>query len=565
MSYHTFFIPVMGTGFTVDAPLKVAQYGIDSVISLVDDILIENIHRHYLDLEKISFTKIKPGTKDARAQRITRYLNYVNETVNRQIASMKKEISSAVSGLTRYFKMLPECIEKKLFEQYQNAAGSVKAKLFEEICAKLKPGVIDVNIMTKLDVNQSIEPANNEFTDAKLALKGFALSDVDASVVLSAGMNPSLFAYMTGFKDFYPDKNGHCKKRIILKVSDFRSAKVQGMYLAKKGLWVSEFRVESGINCGGHAFPAEGILSGPILSEFSQNIELLTSAMAEKYFQALERDSVPLYGFVPSVKLTYQGGLGSSEEHNFLLREYSLSEAGWGSPFLMVPDVVTLDETTRSALLNVQENDIQLSAASPLGTPYWNLLTTESEAERVRLIKEGAPGSPCPKGFLKVLTDKNGKPVCPASNDFFRNADAHEKEKNLMRSCICHDLSGCIARVLNLPGTQNPAICPGPNVINFKKNFSLEEMIDHIYGRGTYRLPAGRPHFFIHEINLYMDYYFFSGIFTHSDKVKNNAVENIEKGIHYYKETFGDSFVPAEIFEKLEKIKKIAGKSLICQ
>ena len=41
---HSFHIPVMGTGFTIDTPLKVARYGISSVISLVDDVLIEQVH-----------------------------------------------------------------------------------------------------------------------------------------------------------------------------------------------------------------------------------------------------------------------------------------------------------------------------------------------------------------------------------------------------------------------------------------------------------------------------------------------------------------------------------------
>ncbi len=42
---HSFHIPVMGIGYTVDTPLKVAQYGIDSVISLVDDILLEKLRK----------------------------------------------------------------------------------------------------------------------------------------------------------------------------------------------------------------------------------------------------------------------------------------------------------------------------------------------------------------------------------------------------------------------------------------------------------------------------------------------------------------------------------------
>ncbi len=50
-SAHTFSIPVMGTGFLVDTPLKVARYGISSVISLVDDSLIERMRRFHLEQE----------------------------------------------------------------------------------------------------------------------------------------------------------------------------------------------------------------------------------------------------------------------------------------------------------------------------------------------------------------------------------------------------------------------------------------------------------------------------------------------------------------------------------
>ena len=81
-------------------------------------------------------------------------------------------------------------------------------------------------------------------------------------------MNPRLYGYIAQFDDFFPDKEGYIKKKIILKVSDFRSAIIQGKFLAKKGLWVSEYRIESGLNCGGHAFATEGFLMGPILAEF---------------------------------------------------------------------------------------------------------------------------------------------------------------------------------------------------------------------------------------------------------------------------------------------------------
>ena len=50
---------------------------------------------------------------------------------------------------------------------------------------------------------------------------------------------------------------------------------IQGNFLAKKGLWVSEYRIESGLNCGGHAFATDGFLLGPILEEFHQKKEQL--------------------------------------------------------------------------------------------------------------------------------------------------------------------------------------------------------------------------------------------------------------------------------------------------
>ena len=41
---HTFHIPVMGLAYTIDSPIRVAQYGISSVIALADDDLIEKIY-----------------------------------------------------------------------------------------------------------------------------------------------------------------------------------------------------------------------------------------------------------------------------------------------------------------------------------------------------------------------------------------------------------------------------------------------------------------------------------------------------------------------------------------
>jgi hypothetical protein len=40
-SIHTFNIPVMGMAYTIDSPIRVAHLGISSVISIMNDELIE--------------------------------------------------------------------------------------------------------------------------------------------------------------------------------------------------------------------------------------------------------------------------------------------------------------------------------------------------------------------------------------------------------------------------------------------------------------------------------------------------------------------------------------------
>ncbi len=137
----------------------------------------------------------------------------------------------------------------------------------------MRPGSIDVNIMVKLDRanhDHQGKPLGDEFSDAQTALRGFAESRLDSSLVLSAGMSKRLFAAIAQFRDFYRDSKGERKKKIVLKVSDFRSAFVQAKLLAKRGLEVTEFRVESGLNCGGHAFPSRGKLLPWILTEFGE-------------------------------------------------------------------------------------------------------------------------------------------------------------------------------------------------------------------------------------------------------------------------------------------------------
>ena len=76
---HTFHIPVMGLGYTLDTPIKVAHYGISSVISLVDDIIMEKMREFYCKKFSLPFQSISSKDEDHRAKRITAYLNTVLE------------------------------------------------------------------------------------------------------------------------------------------------------------------------------------------------------------------------------------------------------------------------------------------------------------------------------------------------------------------------------------------------------------------------------------------------------------------------------------------------------
>ncbi len=59
---HSFHIPVMGLGYTVDTPVKVAHYGISSVISLVDDIMMEKMREMYCAKFNLPFQAITNKT-----------------------------------------------------------------------------------------------------------------------------------------------------------------------------------------------------------------------------------------------------------------------------------------------------------------------------------------------------------------------------------------------------------------------------------------------------------------------------------------------------------------------
>lgn len=106
-SLHTFHIPVMGLAYTIDSPVKVARFGINSVISIIQDNLVEKMRSYYYPQIGEEYQEISPNETDARARRITDYLNLVNRIIKQQMAKLKNSAFEPDAEITKYFEMLP--------------------------------------------------------------------------------------------------------------------------------------------------------------------------------------------------------------------------------------------------------------------------------------------------------------------------------------------------------------------------------------------------------------------------------------------------------------------------
>lgn len=562
---HSFHIPVMGIGFTIDTPVKVAHYGIDSVISIVDDIVIEQLREHYYKELNREYLPINNKTEDYRAKRITDYLNLINEMVTNNFHEIQNGEFTPESETTKYFEMLPDGSEiKNLYEKMLNEDRSeIKIQLQHQLRGLMKCGSVDVNIMAKVDT-ENYDKAGNQlpeiYNDAMSALRGYAHSELNSSIVLSAGMNPRLYSYFENFKDFFPDENGVTKKKIILKVSDFRSATIQGKFLAKKGLWISEFRIESGLNCGGHAFATDGKLLGVILEEFKNQKESLAQELFEITNKALIQKEMNCYDEIPVMKITVQGGVGTHSEHNFLLDYYQTNSAGWGSPFLLVPEATNVGEETLEQLANAKKDDYYLSDASPLGVPFNNFRNTSSQQLLNERVEKNRPGSPCLKKYLTFNKEFTEKSICTASRQYqdlklkeieqtaVSVEDYEEKKKKIIeKECLCEGLAApalIVNKALKRKQFKAVAICPGPNLAYFSGQFSLRQMIDHIYGRTNLLNSIKRENMFINELEMYVEHLkkeihkAAEELSVKQIKYFENFRESLLGGVEYYRELF---------------------------
>ncbi len=561
---HKIHIPVMGICYTADTPIRVAHFGITSVISLVDDGLLEEYRMAYA--ERLGLDLGSPQT--TRIGRIRSYLDFVADEVERKFTRLCAERIDGGSDKDIYFLMLP--FNSRLRVEYDGVfakTGLSRIAAEAALTEKMQPGEIQANIMVGLNHDEA----------AFDAVRGFAASKVKGSLVLSAGVNLAVFEEIAKCKAFYRTRDKAPSKKIILKVSDYRSALVQGRYLAKKGLEVYEYRIESGVNCGGHAFFESGKLLLDVVREFVEKRRELfeaTRGMIAKF----ATDSVD--GIVPPsapARITAQGGLCTPEDIETVMSR-GIDGVGVGTPFLLVPQATSMDKATRRMLAAAAPKDVYVSQASPLGIPFVNLRTsTAAELCRKKVEeffapeteKSGAPelkpGFPCRQHYLCQKLPGFDHPVCRASREYvmqrLAEIDKLEKEElcasepssssfsnevmesvvsskscseirkkydalrreTLERECICRFLGNagreelreknpslhyqpeCVAVARgSLPARirEPVTICPNSDIGYFDREYTLFEMMRHLYGTGPCLTPKDKPSAFEIEERL---------------------------------------------------------------
>ena len=226
-----------------------------------------------------------------------------------------------------------------------------------------------------------------------------------------------------------------------------------------------------------------------------------------------------------AVKFTAQGGVGTSEEHSFLLEEFQLDSIGWGSPFLLVPEATSVDAETRKLLVKAKENDFYLSNISPLGVPFNSLKGVSNDFWKQKRIDDRKAGSSCPKRLLALNKSDDGKGICTASKEY-QDAELgkldeqkiviSEREYEIKfqkiteKACLCVGLANAayMENDITIKGQkQGVVICPGPNMAYFDQEVSLKEMLQHIYQGKSVMRTKDRPNLFVKELKMYVDYF----------------------------------------------------------
>ncbi len=265
------------------------------------------------------------------------------------------------------------------------------------------------------------------------------------------------------------------------------------------------------------------------------------------------------------LNITAQGGIGTAEEHEFLLDHYQVDAVGWGSPFLLVPEATSVDNETRTLLANAKEDDFYLSTISPLGVPFNSVKGVSNEIWKQKRIDENNSGSSCPKRLLALSKEYDEKGMCTASKKYqdikldelesiketiSTNTFEKIRIKITEKSCLCVGLvnAAYLENDIKIKGQQQGiVICPGPNLAYFDSEISLSNMVQHIYGNANVMTDENRPNVFVKELKMYVDYLrneisdFSIKISGGQIKKWNSFKHNLLEGITYYQNLFSNT------------------------
>ncbi|MDH5371667.1 MAG: hypothetical protein OEX97_01845, partial [Acidimicrobiia bacterium] len=282
----------------------------------------------------------------------------------------------------------------------------------------------------------------------------------------------------------------------------------------------------------------------------------------------------------PELRITVQGGIGTADEHRQILAHYDVDSAGWGTPFLLVPEVTNVDDDHLLKLQQATGDDVYLSNSSPFGIPFWSLRTSESERNRRQRVSDGRPGSACPKGYLALYnTEFSEEPICVASREYQVQKLAHLDEEGytpeqlevvtedvLAKTCLCRDLAGGVEGKNSIKNRSHTSVCTGPNIVNFSRLASLNEMVDHIYGRTQLISQANRPHVFVREAELYLDFArteldrFSLDLSSRKPSYFEEFKTNLIEGLDYYFSIADELNVEPEFTERLMELRAEADR-----
>jgi hypothetical protein len=103
------------------------------------------------------------------------------------------------------------------------------------------------------------------------------------------------------------------------------------------------------------------------------------------------------------------------------------------------------------------------------------------------------------------------------------------------------DLAGGVLNRLGIDTTSHTAVCCGLSITDFNRVYTLDEMVDHIYGRQPIELRRDRPNMFIRELSLYVAFYKSQlvknelRVFTLSDRYFSDFTNGLLSGIEHYR------------------------------